>query len=202
VPETGGPVPDVSTIILAGGASRRFGRDKALAVVPATGLTMIETAVQLGHDLGGPVYVSGTRRATPELTVQWVEDERPGAGPLGGAVSALERVQTGLAVVLAVDQPWLTVGLLTRLVDLARQTDAIVAFEREGLVHPMPFVISIASAASALLQAWHGGERSLLAGMKAAGLKTVSLDPASEPLLRDVDFPGEFGDFVIFGTEG
>ena len=75
--------------ILAGGASRRMGRDKA--TLDAGDGPLLERSARLGLELGLPVLVVGRERPTnwPLPTVRFVADRMPGQGPLGGLVTAL-----------------------------------------------------------------------------------------------------------------
>lgn len=100
-------------VILAGGASRRFGAPKALACVG--GRRIVESVRRALAAAAGPVVVSG------ELAVDGLEslpDERPGLGPLGGVLTALERAaaegRPGV-LVAACDMPFVSPGLFLLL---------------------------------------------------------------------------------------
>jgi len=58
----------------------------------------------------------------------WMDvDVMPGAGPLGGLLTALGRIDpAGQAVFLAVDLPFVTTDVLRRLIDAAEGWDAAV----------------------------------------------------------------------------
>ncbi len=92
------PRSGVLGVVLAGGQSRRFGSDKALAELG--GRTLIDRAVaQLAHQCDA-VVVAG-RDAAPAMTVP----DRPhaGMGPLGGLCGALHHAAArGFDAVLSV----------------------------------------------------------------------------------------------------
>ncbi len=128
-PEAGGdsaptvPVPSghtrVGGAVLAGGGSRRMGRDKAgIEVAGSSLLSRTRTALTAALGSGAPVVTVGSPgdpRPGP-----WVPDLRPGAGPLAGLEAALAwgRHQDLAAVlVVGVDHPWLEPAVLRLLVD-------------------------------------------------------------------------------------
>lgn len=96
--------PRLLGAVLAGGESRRFGRDKAAEVLG--GVTLVDRAARtLGEVFANVVVVStkGTASAWPTIP-----DLRPPCGPLGGIEAALrEAEEAGLegVFVLACDLP-------------------------------------------------------------------------------------------------
>lgn len=87
--------------ILAGGESRRMGRDKA-ALEWGNGF-LLDHMVQLLSTVAGRVRVVG-REELP--------DRIPGKGPLGGILTALEATDTEENLIVAVDLPLLTEAFL------------------------------------------------------------------------------------------
>lgn len=71
-------------VVLAGGQARRFGSDKALAVLG--GRTLLERAVDRLAGWCGRVVVVGREIAPVETLADW---PAPGMGPLGGLAAAL-----------------------------------------------------------------------------------------------------------------
>lgn len=99
-------------MVLAGGKSRRLGRDKA--AVELDGCPMLARMVSLARRFCPRVAVSG-RDPSPLVTgVPWFLDEEPGLGPIGGIVTALERYATP-CLVLSCDLPLLDEETLERL---------------------------------------------------------------------------------------
>lgn len=108
-------------IVLAGGAARRFGSDKALALVG--GHPLIEHAIAALAPLVDRIAISGrTYKDYPGLP----DRPAPGLGPLGGLNAALRHaLDHGFAGVLSVpcDVPAYPPGLLAQL---ASGTDAAI----------------------------------------------------------------------------
>lgn len=112
-------------IVLAGGQSRRMGRDKALLIVD--GVTLLERAVRtLGETASTVIVVADDpgRYLLAGATV--VGDDFPGAGPLGGIVTGLRHAGPGLHLVIACDMPFVRGELLALLLSRAAGHDAAI----------------------------------------------------------------------------
>ena len=115
----------VSAIVLAGGQSRRMGRDKALIDYQGQPIIahVIDTLRVLADDV---VVVSNRSDLYGSFGARVVADYDPPCGPLGGIAVGLRAAQHPLAVVVACDMPFLNVSLLHWLIDLAQDYDAVV----------------------------------------------------------------------------
>ncbi len=103
--------------VLAGGRSSRMGTDKARLFVG--GETLLARQLRLLRDAGAVerlVVGRGGEDFSHEADVRFIPDRRLGAGPLAGLEAALGAGTFGPTLVLAVDLPFLTVGLLRDLV--------------------------------------------------------------------------------------
>ncbi|MFY9730432.1 MAG: molybdenum cofactor guanylyltransferase [Candidatus Acidiferrales bacterium] len=112
----------VRGFILAGGESSRMGRDKALLELEGVALIvrtarLVESAAERCAIVGDTVRLEGL-----ELLV--IEDDFPGAGPLGGIATALRASQAEWNLVVACDLPYLTREWLEFLIGHAMQSDA------------------------------------------------------------------------------
>ena len=89
--------------MLAGGASTRMGRDKALML--HRGKTLVERAraALMGGGATPVVVVGGDRRRLEHLGLEYVPDRHPGAGPLAGIITALDHAEADVVVILACD---------------------------------------------------------------------------------------------------
>ncbi|GFK95662.1 putative molybdenum cofactor guanylyltransferase [Fundidesulfovibrio magnetotacticus] len=112
VPTSGPDAAPPAAVILAGGQSRRLGRDKAAVLME--GRTLLERAVALAGNFCAEVAVSGRDPGPLPGVSCWFLDERPGNGPMGGILTALERFRAP-CLVLSCDLPFLdrsTLGTL------------------------------------------------------------------------------------------
>jgi molybdopterin-guanine dinucleotide biosynthesis protein A len=127
-----------SAAILAGGRATRFeGRDKSRLRVGRHSILEHQMAV-LGQVSDDVMLIVASREqrtdAPPQLRV--VADRRPGCGPLGGLDAALAAARHDAVVVVACDMPFVTAGLLERLLALTADADAVVPCTERGY-HPL-----------------------------------------------------------------
>jgi molybdopterin-guanine dinucleotide biosynthesis protein A len=102
-------VQNLTAFVLAGGKSSRMGTDKAFVLLQ--GQTLLARALSICRTISSDVRVVGDRRKfSPFAPV--VEDAFPGCGPLAGIHAALRASATDLNLVLAVDLPFVSPGLL------------------------------------------------------------------------------------------
>jgi molybdopterin-guanine dinucleotide biosynthesis protein A len=113
-----------SLVILAGGLSRRMGRDKT--ALPAGDGTLIEhLARRLGPVVDETIVAGGSGRGTP-VGVRVVEDRYPGLGPLAGIHAGLRAARFPRVWVVGCDLPDVDPALASLLHGLADGVDAVV----------------------------------------------------------------------------
>lgn len=130
-PRAAGPAP-VSAVILAGGASRRLGRDKARveiggrpllarvldAAAPSADELLVVTSDREAH---GRALRDEGWRIEDDGRLRLLSDRRPGRGPLAGLEAGLAEARHDLCLALACDLPFLPPEVPARLLDaLAR----------------------------------------------------------------------------------
>lgn len=121
----------MSAIILAGGQSRRMGRDKAL--IDFKGKPIIAHVIDTLRELSDDVIVVSNRAETyAPFGARVVQDFDPPSGPLGGIAAGLSAARYDRSLVVACDMPFLNTALLRYLIDRSNQADAVVMqFENE-----------------------------------------------------------------------
>ncbi len=116
-------------IVLAGGASRRMGRDKAL--LPWVEGDLLEHALARLRAVVSEVRIAcGSERRHAERGVPLDTDS--GRGALAGVLAGLIAARGRAVLVLAVDLPLVPSGLLTRLLALSGEGDAVVPISPRG----------------------------------------------------------------------
>ncbi|WP_419803868.1 molybdenum cofactor guanylyltransferase [Terriglobus sp.] len=183
---SGPALRNVTGYVLAGGRSSRMGQDKAL--LEHDGEPLVERALRTlravcAHTriLSGPANFD--RDALLSRYGHLVSDTaHEHGGPLAALAAALADCRTPYALLLAVDQPQASAGLLGQLVTTAMANSAIAACFQDGAqAEPLPLFAS-RDLRHALHQALAEGERRLLPGVqscaRALGQKVLLLDLA------------------------
>lgn len=120
--------PPLTGIVLAGGASRRLGTDKAL-LRPwgEDGPTLLEATVRrLARVCEEVIVVADRPRPRPAVPARTVYDLLPGSGVLGAIYTGLEACHTLHALVVACDLPFLSVTLLQDMAARPRDYDVLI----------------------------------------------------------------------------
>ena len=187
-------VPPVEAFLLAGGQSRRMGRDKAAMSFDSS--TFAETIAATVRPVVSTTTIVG--RAEPLGGLRAVSDLRPGCGPLAGIETALSVCASQFALVLACDIPLVSRELVEFLFDEAfrRSLSIVVPLDAGGRVSPLCGVYPKAAlpTVSALLDA---GERMPRALFRAFSTIEVPFEdyahlPRARDLLRNVNTPEDY----------
>jgi molybdenum cofactor guanylyltransferase len=126
-------------VVLAGGESRRMGRDKATLRVPGGTTTMVERVVGIIADRCEPIFVmAAVGQPLPALQARVIRDDSRFQGPLpatGRGLRAAAEAGARFAFVCAVDMPLVTADLIDELVRVAVATNAEVVSPWDGRSH-------------------------------------------------------------------
>ncbi len=126
---------DISAIILCGGKERRFGSNKAKAIV--SGKYLLDRVIERLTPITDQIIVVTAPEKTDilgEHMVQVVIDKYPGRGPLGGIYTGLLSTKNHYAVTVGCDMPFINTELIRYMTELAIGYDAVVPrLERQML---------------------------------------------------------------------
>ncbi len=123
-------------VVLAGGRSRRMGRDKAALLLD--GRCFLDHVAQAMRSLVDEVVVSVAWRGDASAErYRFVEDALPDRGPLGGLLSVLDRVDAGRLLVAPCDAPGLTSSVFETLLAHADRAAVVVAADQS---HEQPLI--------------------------------------------------------------
>jgi molybdopterin-guanine dinucleotide biosynthesis protein A len=188
-----------SGILLAGGASRRFGRPKIVEPIDGTPLfhrplralvdACDDVVVVLAPDATEPPLPDGSER------VSFARDQVAYEGPLAGTRVGVGLVRGEHAVLVAADMPGVGSELLSLMVERAvdTQRNAVVLRDPDG-PRPLPAVLKVAPAlvlAGSLLESGERRLRALVRGLDADELPEAiwARADARGAWRRDVDVP-------------
>lgn len=131
---------EIGGIILAGGKSRRMGRDKAFLALG--GQSLIEIVIERVRAVAAEVIiVTNAPLRYAHLAARLVRDIYPGVGTLGGIHAGLTAARHDHALVVGCDMPFLNPSLLTYMASLAPHYDAVVP-QMDGLFEPLHAIYS------------------------------------------------------------
>lgn len=180
----------LDAVVLAGGASRRMGRDKALLQVD--GVSLVDRAVARMATVAEHVLVASGPRALGRPDE--VADAPDCSGPLAGIVGALRRFDGDVLAVVPVDAPDTEPRVIARLAELCHESGrAACVLDADGHVQALHAVIAreAAPAVEARLAAGERSPRGLLAWLDARRVDVDGwgdLDVAGSTV-RDWDTP-------------
>jgi molybdopterin-guanine dinucleotide biosynthesis protein A len=189
--------PRWSALLMAGGQSRRMGRDKATLIVG--GEELWRRQVRTLREAGASEIM--VARAGRELFDQpglvAVRDAAPGCGPLGGLVAGLRQANWRWLLALAVDLPFMPAPFLREMVTGAAREGCGVVPVSHGRFEPLAAVY--ASASLALAEECLAHQRWSLQGMvercMSAGLmRSLEVCEDERGYFRNVNTPEELAE--------
>lgn len=182
----------IHVAVLAGGQSRRMGRDKALLLLGDQ--TLIERVLAAARPLAYPGFIVGDPAAYGHLGWPVHPDCHPGRGPLGGLYTAL-RTTAAPVLLLACDLPFLTPAFLRYLVSRRGPQQAVVPHTATGL-QPLCALYepSCMAAVEAAMQADQLGMRHLLGNLSSDLVREKDWRPYDEHglLFANLNAPAEY----------
>lgn len=185
----------VAGIVLAGGRSARFGRDKLRE--PIDGRPLLQHAIEAVRAVTDEVIVvvGVDDTPTPDPDVRLVHDARPFEGPLAAVALGLGSTDADICLVVGGDMPTLVPAVLRRLIAALDDgsTDAAV-LDADGHHRPLPMAVRRGAASSVAIALIERDEHRLRALRDALGLAVVPdpvwhQDDPSGATLRDIDRP-------------
>ncbi|HSP46279.1 MAG TPA: molybdenum cofactor guanylyltransferase [Chthoniobacterales bacterium] len=184
----------LTAVLLAGGESRRMGRDKAVVVFCDEALWRRQLRVL--RDIGPEkVFVSArTESSWLPGDTELLLDEPPARGPLSGLTKALVQMETSHLVVLAVDMPFVTREQLRLLCTMASEGSGVVPLIGErteplAAIYPKEAAVDFAAALAGTDFSLQRIIRKLAADEK---VRLYAVPPKDERLYRSVNEPDDF----------
>jgi molybdopterin-guanine dinucleotide biosynthesis protein A len=191
----------IGAIVLAGGKSSRFGRDKLAE--PLLGRPLLHHAVAAVQAVATDVIVVVAPEATidPPGDARVVHDARAFEGPLAGLAAGLAALDPAVdrLVVVAGDMPSLEPTVLARLIEALGPSTEVAVLELDGRALPLPMALRPAEAMAVARRLLASGERRLRALPEALAAHVIEeatwrLDDPGGATLRDIDTQADLVD--------
>lgn len=179
-------------IILAGGFSKRFGRDKGLVKLKGKSLVtyLLEKVAKVVDEKVIVVGSEAQRDAFSPLfkhVADVIADKYDGHSPLIGALTGFETVQSEYSLLLPCDTPFLSSEIATLLVESCMGRSAVIPRWPNGWIEPLQAVYHTKSAITATRKALNQGKmdvRSMISYLRSIRyISTVVLQKLDPELL-------------------
>ena len=174
---------DITALILTGGASSRFGSDKASAIL--AGKTLIEQIVD-SLPKEWPIVIVGPEFANSRHSLHFTREEPIGGGPVSAVGAGLTSLATEFVAVIATDMPFAG-QVIQDLAERVILADGVIPLDSEGFRQSLCAIYRVSSLNSALksLSQLHGNSmRNVIA---ALSLEDVTLETEYASNLLDID---------------
>lgn len=126
----------LKAVILAGGKSRRMGRDKLS--LPQDGTTVLRSAVDRFSEYFDKVYISVNDVSRyPDISAEHIVDVYKGCGPMGGLHAALSEVSGEGIFLAAADLPFSDPKIALKMIELCGEHDICITTDRSGREEPL-----------------------------------------------------------------
>jgi molybdopterin-guanine dinucleotide biosynthesis protein A len=167
---------DINGYVMAGGASTRFGFDKARAEL--RGETMLARMGRLVKNVAGSVSIVAPLGRYAEFGERLVDDHWPGEGPLGGIITALmdahsRKHEHAWCLIVGCDMPFLTREWLSYLKDRTLTARAAVVAPQSALGLEPLCACWHTSATATLQLSFEDGMRKVTDAMKRVSMEVV-----------------------------
>ena len=135
---------DIGYIILAGGKSKRLGRNKLNEAIG--GITLINRVINVLSAFDGEIIlVTAEDSSLPDTftyaKISKVQDLYPGKGMIGGIITGLSASKNFYNLVVASDMPFLSPALIRYMISNAKGND-LVAYKNQNELEPLHAIYS------------------------------------------------------------
>jgi molybdopterin-guanine dinucleotide biosynthesis protein A len=161
-------------VVLAGGFSKRFGRDKGLVELAGKSLVLhvLDKISKVANETVVVVSSNSQKEAFERLlgqSVRIIIDNREEKSPLVGALTGFESVHGKYSLLLPCDTPFVSSKIASLLLDLCINRSAAIPRRPNGYVEPLQAAYDTKSASAAARVALEQGKldlRSMIASLR------------------------------------
>lgn len=187
----------LGAVILAGGRSSRFGRDKLAE--PIDGRPLLDHAIESVRSLVSEIVVVAGPDATLVMPegVRLVHDPVAFEGPLAGLLAGLGASGEPIVLVIGGDMPSILGPVVESMLEALDAPEVeVVVLEHDGRPRPLPMILRRGAGLAAATRLYATGERRLRAIAEVLGTLAIPeptwrlLDPDGRTV-RDIDTPAD-----------
>ncbi len=113
---------NITAVILAGGKSTRMKQDKAL--VKINNKTLLNKQIDKLSSIFNEIIISANTNYNCNYNI--IKDIHKDKGPIGGIYSILKKINTEKAFIIAVDMPYITQNIITKLINNCSNYDITI----------------------------------------------------------------------------
>lgn len=135
----------ITGILLAGGESRRMGREKGM--IPIGKLLMYQYPLKVLETLCDEILISTCKQMNIEEDYEQVCDEIRGIGPIGGIYTCLKKSSNELNIVLSYDLPLIRPELFEELLKSSGNFEVVLPSILHGEPEPLCGIYKKSTAA-------------------------------------------------------
>lgn len=189
---------NASVIVLSGGTSRRFGRDKSQAKIAGKSLI----AFILGSIPSEfKIVIVGQDPKIESSQYQCVLEEPIGGGPLAGFKAGLDASESELVALIATDMPFAS-GLVLNLINSIRvQDDAVMYVDAKGFKQPLAAVYRSKSVKRALADLGQLDGKSMRELVSHLTVHEIEMSHEIAKALMDIDTAADLEQAIAFAAK-
>lgn len=191
-------ITDTIIVILAGGKSRRMGRDKMMLKLGDE--SVLQSVINRFSHAFEKVYVSvANPEKYPEIKEEKIVDIFPEAGPLAGLHAALKKIEhnpeIGGVFLVAADLPFVTYEDSLRIIELAKSFDICVPVDDIGRYEPL-FAYYSKSILPQLERMLEAGEKRVINLYPMVNFTTINTSEFSKKNFYNLNFPEDYNNLI------
>jgi molybdopterin-guanine dinucleotide biosynthesis protein A len=188
--------------ILTGGQSRRMGTDKSQLTI--MGITFLERIAEEMVASGLTVTAVGNAPAT--WPHKKVVDIYPNWGALGGVHAALSACKSDWAMVVACDFPFVSRGLIKRLLDTRETFEAVAPIQSDSIPQPLCSLYRVVPCLTRAEELIKSGERKPVALLQSVRTRWILFEEiadleASHRFFDNINSPEDYSRIAEKGVD-
>lgn len=161
----------ISVIILAGGKSRRLGRDKRS--ITLNNRSLIDYSLALARKVSDDIIFSSNDYLPNFEQYKVIPDNIEGAGPVQGIISSMKQIKYKHSLLLTCDMPFISANLINRLISQSEE-EFITHYSIADQFYPFPSLIPL-SMRQKVIDLENAGKNSMKSIFLSLPIKKINI---------------------------